>query len=178
MRIVTYVEEELAVDHLSSGGLREVLAKEVVVEGHLLELLRVELFVPRNRHWAKFSVRDQLFLATQSVAHELHCAVVERRQMELTFNREYDVEVLLRLDEVSEIRRNHLCSVGIRVGGHTQCGFLQLGLRKPLLLLLIKHKLLSCLVKGLVLVLLVSDEVRHETRAHQIELLLHLDGRF
>ena len=64
MRIPTYVEEELAVDHLSSGGLREVAAKDVVVEGHLLELLRVELFVPRNRHWAKLFVRDQLFLAT------------------------------------------------------------------------------------------------------------------
>ena len=42
-----------------------------------------------------------------------------------------------------------------------------------LLLLLFKHKLLPCLVEGLVVVLLVSDEVRHETRAHQIELLLH-----
>jgi hypothetical protein len=29
------------------------------------------------------------------------------------------------------------------------------------------------LVEGLVVVLLVADEVRHETRAHQIELLLH-----
>lgn len=64
MRIPTYVEEELAVDNLSSGGLREVAAKEVVVEGHLLELLRVELFVPRNCYRAKLFVRDQLFLAT------------------------------------------------------------------------------------------------------------------
>ena len=93
--------------------------------------------------------------------------------MELTFNREYDVQVLLRLDEVSEIRRNHLCSVGIRVGGHTQRGFIRLRLLMLLLLLLFKHKLLPCLVEGLVVVLLVSDEVRHETRAHQIELLLH-----
>ena len=64
MRKPTYVEEELAVDNLSSGGLREVAAKKVVVEGHLLELLRVELFVPRNCHRAKLFVRDQLFLAT------------------------------------------------------------------------------------------------------------------
>ena len=63
MRITTYVEEELAVDHFSSGGLREVAAKVVIVEGHLLELLRVELLVPRNRHRAKLFVRDQLFLA-------------------------------------------------------------------------------------------------------------------
>ena len=93
--------------------------------------------------------------------------------MELTFNREYDVQVLLRLDEVSEIRRNHLRSVGIRVGGHTQRGFLRLRLVMLLLLLRFKHKLLPCLVEGLVVVLLVSDEVRYETRTHQIELLLH-----
>ena len=93
--------------------------------------------------------------------------------MELTFNREDDVQVLLRLDEVSEIRRNHLCSVGIRVGGHTQRGFLRLRLLMLLLLLWFKHKLLPCLVEGLVFVLLVSDKVRHEARAHQIELLLH-----
>ena len=93
--------------------------------------------------------------------------------MELTFNREYDVQVLLRLDEVSEIRRNHLCSVGIRVGGHTQRGFLRLRLLMLLLLLWFKHKLLPCLVEGLVFVLLVSDEVRHKARAHQIQLLLH-----
>ena len=93
--------------------------------------------------------------------------------MELTFNREYDVQVLLRLDEVSEIRRNHLRSVGIRVGGHTQRGFLRLRLVMLLLLLRFKHKLLPCLIEGLVVVLLVSDEVRHEARAHQIQLLLH-----
>ena len=93
--------------------------------------------------------------------------------MELTFNREYDVQVLLRLYEVSEIRRNHLRSVGIRVSGHTQRGFLWLRLVILLLLLLFKHKLLPCLVEGLVFVLLVSDEVRHEARAHQIQLLLH-----
>lgn len=93
--------------------------------------------------------------------------------MELTFNREYDVQVLLRLDEVSEIRRNHLRSVGIRVGGHTQRGFFRLRLVMLLLLLRFKHKLLACLVEGLVVVLLVLDEVRHEARAHQIELLLH-----
>lgn len=93
--------------------------------------------------------------------------------MELTFNREYDVQVLLRLDEVSEIRRNHLRCVGIRVSGHTQRGFLRFRLVMLLLLLLFKHKLLPGLVEGLVFVLLVSDEVRHEARAHQIELLLH-----
>ena len=93
--------------------------------------------------------------------------------MELTFNRENDVQVLLRLYEVSEIRRNHLRSVGIRVSGHTQRSFLWLRLVILLLLLLFKHKLLPCLVEGPVFVLLVSDEVRHEARAHQIQLLLH-----
>ena len=108
VRAATYVEEEFAVDHLGGGGVREVSAKNAVVESHLLELLRVELLVARDGDRAKLLVGDQPLLAAERVAHELHGAVVERRQVQLALNREDDVQVLLRLDEVPEVRRNHL----------------------------------------------------------------------
>ena len=171
VRAATYVEEEFTVDYLGGRGVRQVSAKNAVTESHLFELLWVELLVTRNGDWAKLLVGDQLLLAAECVAHELHCAVVERRQVQLTLNREDDVQVLLWFDEVTEVRRNHLCCVWVLVRCDTQGSFLWL-------LLLLEHKLLARLVKGLIFVLLVADEVRHEARAHQIELLLHRKSRF
>jgi hypothetical protein len=98
--------------------------------------------------------------------------------MELALNREYDVQILLRLNEVSKIRSNYLSGFGVRVHSHTQVGFFWLRLLLLLLLWLLKHKLLSYLVERLIVVLLVSDVVWYETCAHQTELLLHRESSF
>ena len=162
----TYVEEEFAVDHLSGRWVWQVTTYVRVLERHLFEVGRVELLVPGNRDGTEVSVGEQLFLAAESVAHELHGAVVVWGQVQLAFDREYDVQVLFRLDEVPEIGRNYLSRFRVRVHRHPQVGFLWLGLLLMLLWLL-EHKLLPHLVEGLVVVLLVPDEVGHETRAHQ-----------
>lgn len=96
----------------------------------------------------------------------------------MTLNREYDVQIFLRLNEVSKVRSDYLGGFGVRVHSHTQVGFFWPRLLLLLLLWLLKHKLLSYLVERLIVVVLVSDEVGHETCAHQIELLLHLESSF
>ena len=80
---------------------------------------------------------------------------------------------MLGLDEVSEVGCDHLRSFGVGIHCHAQVGLLWLGLLLLLLLWLLEHKLLPHLIEGLIVVLLVPDEVGHETCAHQTKLLLH-----
>ena len=95
----------------------------------------------------------------------------------MTFDCQDDIQVLLRLDEVSKVRCDHLRGFGVRIHGHAQVGFLWFRLLLLLLLLLLEHKLLPHLVEGLIVVLLVPDVVWHETRAHQTKLFLHSYSR-
>ena len=61
----------------------------------------------------------QELLATQGVLEELHNALIVRRQVQLTFDRQDAVEVGLRLDEVAQVVFKHprrlQCAVRDRV---------------------------------------------------------------
>jgi hypothetical protein len=64
IKVSTYVEKELAVDHLGGRWVWEVNTNILVLKRHLFEASRVELLVPRNGDGTEFSVSEQLFLAT------------------------------------------------------------------------------------------------------------------
>ena len=55
--------------------------------------------------------------------------------MKLAFNREYDVEIFLRLDEVPKVRGDHLGHLGVVIGDNVDLGLLLLLLLLVLLLL-------------------------------------------
>jgi hypothetical protein len=107
-RIAAYIEEELAIDHLVLPDVGQVLLELIVFKRQLLKVRGVELLKTRDSHRAELPVAEQLFVSTEGVTHEVHSAVVVWRQMELTLDREYDVEVFLRLDKISEVRCDHL----------------------------------------------------------------------
>ncbi len=73
----TYVEEELAVDRLGVGYVREVESELGIVIRLLLQVGGVELFEARNVDGTELSVGEEFLPPTEGVTHELHGAVVE-----------------------------------------------------------------------------------------------------
>ncbi len=97
----TYVEEESAVDHLVVGSVGEVQSQLLVLQRQILEVGGVELLVAGDVDGAQVAVGDELLATGECIAHELHRAVVVRRQVQLALDGEDDVQVLLRLHEVA-----------------------------------------------------------------------------
>ena len=99
-RAVTYVEKEPTVDRLAVGGVGEVDTQLVVLQSQGLEVQGVELLVAWDVDWAEVPVCEELLPPAECVTQELHRAVVVGRKVQLALDRQDDVEVLLRLDEV------------------------------------------------------------------------------
>ena len=93
----TYIEEEAAVKHfagLLSGGVGQVDIQLLVGDAGLVQSDCVELLVAGHVDRVQVSVGDEALPPTEGVTHELHGAFVVRRQMQLAFNTEDNVEVL------------------------------------------------------------------------------------
>ena len=115
----TYVEQELAVDRfrrLVASDVGQVQLQLSICHRCFVEVSCVELLVAGHVHHGQIPVGDQLLLTTQRLPHEVHGALVIRRQMELTFYTQDDIQVFLGLDEVSQVRSHHLGHVRPNVG--------------------------------------------------------------
>ena len=106
--IPTYIEEESAVYHLCVADVRQVLSQFVIFQGELLQIGSIELLEAGDGDGAELSIAEKLLASTQGVAHEVHSAVVIWGQMELAFDGQDDVEILLRLHKVPEVGCDHL----------------------------------------------------------------------
>jgi hypothetical protein len=103
----SYVEQEFAIDHF----IRNVWQKDLqlgVGQRRLLQISGVEFLIPRHIHVVYLPIREQPFLTTESITHELHRTLVVGWQVVLAFNAEDDVEILFGLHEVSKVRSHHL----------------------------------------------------------------------
>jgi hypothetical protein len=84
--------------------------------------------------------------------------------VKLAFNREYDVEIFLRLDEVPKVRGDHLGHLGVVIGDNVDLGLLLLLL---LLLLLVLLLLVPSGFVRLFVVIGVLDVVGHKALAEK-----------
>jgi hypothetical protein len=97
----TYIEEEPAIDRLCFRSFWEVQLQLVVLQRQTLQVGRVELLVAGDVDRAQIAVGKEPLPASQSVAHEIHRAVVVGWQVQLPLDGQDEVQVLFGLHKVA-----------------------------------------------------------------------------